>query len=114
MCISYDRLLNLTSDISNTVCEQYRVDGFVCPPKLRCSVHTSVAVDNLDYNPTSSTAKDSFHGTGISLIQHLSSESERYDRGVQISSQSPSGTSQSIVPLPSYYRNVPPGYIKTK
>ena len=86
----------------------------MCPPKLRCGVHTSAAVDNLDYNPTSSTAKDSFHGTGISLIQHLSSESEGYDRGVQISSQSPSGTSQSIVPLPSYYTNVPPGYIKTK
>ena len=71
MCISYDRLLNLTSDISNTICEQYRVDGIVCPPKLRCGVHTSAAVDNLDYNPTSSTAKDSFYGTGISLIQHL-------------------------------------------
>ena len=114
MCISYDRLLNLISDISNTICEQYRVDGIVCPPKLRCGVHTSAAVDNLDYNPTSSTAKDSFHGTGISLIQHLSSESEGYDRGVQISSQSPSGTSRSFVHLPSYYTNVPPAYIKTK
>ena len=106
MCISYDRLLNLTSDISNTIFEQYRVDGIVCPPKLHCGVHTSAAVDNLDYNPTSSTAKDSFHGTGISLIQHLSSESEGYDRGMQISSQSPSGTSRSIVHLPSYYTNV--------
>ena len=72
MCISYDRLLNLTSDISNTICEQYRVDGIVCPAKLRCGVHTSAAVDNLDYNPTSSTAKDSFHGTG-SYITHPAS-----------------------------------------
>ena len=40
MCISYDRLLNLTSDISNTVCEQYRVDGFVCPPScITVSIH---------------------------------------------------------------------------
>ena len=59
MCISYDRLLNLTSDISNTVCEQYRVDRFVCPPKLHCGVHTSAALDSLDYN-SSSTARIHF------------------------------------------------------
>ena len=47
MCISCDRLLNLISNIGNTVCEQYRVDGFVFPPKLRCGVHTSAAVDKL-------------------------------------------------------------------
>ena len=110
MCISYDRLLNLTSNIANTICEQFRADGIVCPPKLRCGIHTSAAVDNIDYNPTSSTAKDSFHGTAISLIQHLSSESEGLDRGVQITST----TSRSIVPLPSHYTNVPPACIKTK
>ena len=67
MCTSYDHLLNLTSDISNNL-EQYRVDGITCPPKLRCGVHTSATVDNIHYNSTSSTAKDSFHGYHSSSI----------------------------------------------
>ena len=85
----------------------------MCPPKLRCGVFTSAAVDNIDYNPTSSTAKDSFHGTGISLIQHLSSVSEGHDQSVQIINQSASNTSRSIA-LPLHYTNVPPASIKTK
>ena len=68
MCISYDRLLNLTSDICNAICEQFREDGVVCPPKLRCGVHTSAAVDNIDYNPTSSTARIHF----MALVYHSS------------------------------------------
>ena len=87
--------MNLTCGISNAICEQFRVDGIVCPPKLRYGVHTSAAVDILDYNHTSSTAMDSFHGTGISLIQHRSSVSEGHDRGVQIISRSASNTSRS-------------------
>ena len=47
MCISYDFLLNLTSDICNVICEQFREDGVVCP-KLLCGVHTASAVDNVD------------------------------------------------------------------
>ena len=50
----------------------------VCPPKLRGLRHGVfffiAAVDNLDHNPTSAPATDSFHGTGISSIQHLSHE----------------------------------------
>ena len=42
ICVSYDRLLRLTSDISNTVCEQFTVDGIVCPPKLRSKLFTTV------------------------------------------------------------------------
>ena len=35
----------------------------VCPPKLRQGLFTTGAVDNIDHNPSSATAKDSFHGT---------------------------------------------------
>lgn len=31
-------------------------------------------MDNIDHNPSSTTAKDSFHGTGISLFQHSSAD----------------------------------------
>ena len=36
--MSYDRLLQLTTDIGNGVCERFRIDGVVCPPKMRSVV----------------------------------------------------------------------------
>ena len=67
LSISYDRVLQLSTDLANTVCQQYENDGVVCPPGLRKNVFTTSAVDNIDHNPSSTTARDSFHGTAISL-----------------------------------------------
>lgn len=39
-------------------------------PHLTTGVFTTAAVDNIDHNPRSTSANYSFHGTGISLIQH--------------------------------------------
>ncbi len=75
LCVSYDRVLQLTTDIGNGVRERFNSDGVVCPPKMRSAVFTSAVVYNIDYNPTSATAKDALHGTGISLIQHLTDQS---------------------------------------
>jgi len=72
ICVSYDHFLRLTSDISSALSEQFNNDGVVSPPKLRSSLFTTAAVDNIDCNPSSTTLKDSFHGTGISIIQHPS------------------------------------------
>ena len=106
--------MKLTSDISSGVCEQFTIDGVACPPKLRCGLFTVAAVDNIDYNPSSATAKDSFHGTGISLIQHPSHESEGCDRGVLVINQTPLSSSHSVAPLPSKYTIVPPASINSK
>ena len=35
---------------------------------------TVAAVDNIDYIPSTATVKDSFHGTGISLMLYPSHE----------------------------------------
>ena len=35
--------------------------------QLRRGLFTAGALDNLDHNSSSTTAKDSFHGTGISF-----------------------------------------------
>ena len=114
ICVSYDRLLKLMTDISNGVCEQFTMDGVVCPPKLRRGVFSSAAVDNLDHIPTSATATDSFHGTGISIIQHRSHESEGHDRGVLVIDPTTSSSARSVAPLPSKYTNVPPAALKGK
>jgi len=71
ICISYDRLLQLTTDLGNGVCDRFTLEGVACPPKMQSGLFTVAAADNIDYNPSAATAKDFFHGTGISLVQHF-------------------------------------------
>ena len=69
LSVSYDRILELERQIASSICEQAGENGLVCPRQLRHGLFTVGALDNLDHNPSSTTAKDSFHGTGISLFQ---------------------------------------------
>lgn len=64
----------ISTDLGNEVCCRYTDESAVCPSNLRLHLFTTAAVDNIDHNPTSTTAHDSFHGTGISLFQHPSAE----------------------------------------
>ena len=41
------------------------------PPELHHSLFTTSAAANFDHTSSSTTAHDSFHGTGISLMHHL-------------------------------------------
>ena len=72
--ISYDRVLAISTDLGNEVCRRYKDESAVYHSNLRLHLFTTAAVDNIDHNPTSTTAQDSFHGTGISLFQHPSAE----------------------------------------
>ena len=81
LSLSYDKVLHLSSDLANAACEGYEENGTVCPPKLRGQVFTTAVVDNIDQNPSSTTATGSFHGTSISLIQHPSTTEEGHDMG---------------------------------
>ena len=69
LCVSYNRLMDISTNLSNTVCSQYHANQVVCPPQLSKKVFTCGAVDNIDHNPSSTTAHDSFHGTAITLTQ---------------------------------------------
>ena len=68
LSVSYNRVLQLESQIAFAVCEDFRKKGVVCPAQLHKGLFTVGALDNLDHNPSSTTAKDSFHGTGIEFI----------------------------------------------
>ena len=60
MCVSYDRLLQIAADMAEGICTRFEADNVVCPPKMRRGLFTTGAVDNVDHNPTSTTARDSF------------------------------------------------------
>ena len=105
MSVSYDRVLHLSAQMGNDVCEQFHREHVVCPPKLRYHVFTSSAVDNVDHNPTSSTSKDAFHGTAISLIQHPAYNGAGEDRSISVGV---APCSKSVGNLPQFYTDVPP------
>ena len=58
LCISYDRLLRISTNIANKVCAMYDEEGVVCPPKLARNIFTVAAVDNIDHNRGSTTARE--------------------------------------------------------
>ena len=80
LSISYDRVLQISAQLGEAVIAQYVEDGVVCPPVMRKQVFTTSAVDNIDHNPTATTAQTSFHGTSMSLFQHPCSENPGEER----------------------------------
>ena len=46
LSISYDCVLQLSTELANTVCTLYEEEGVVCPPILKKDVFTTAAVDN--------------------------------------------------------------------
>ena len=105
MSISYDHVLRLFAQMGSNACKQFHQDHVICPLKLRSKVFTSAAVDNIDHNPTSTTSKQTFHGTGISLIQHPTFNGEGIDRST--STEGRSVGSKSVDNLPHFYTEVP-------
>ena len=108
MCISYDRLLTITTEITNAVIERYENEEVVCPTKLRRELFTTAAVDNIDHNPSSTGAHGSFHGTATSIAQHPTVDEMGLERPVNTIDPKRSSSSKSVSKLPSFYTDVQP------
>ncbi len=99
--------MQISANIGNSVCALYEDQGVVCPPKLKADLFTTGCVDNIDHNPSSRTAKDSFHGTSISLTQHPTENETGTDRGaVVINPNLPKQKGMSD--LPQAYTHIDP------
>lgn len=72
--IPYQRVLSIQEKITKKLCQNFKDENLVCPPRLKHGLFTTAAIDNLDHNLSSTTAPTSFHGTGISIFQHADSE----------------------------------------
>lgn len=107
LSISYDRVLSISTDIANSVCERFEKDGVVCPPKLRSGLFTTAGFDNIDHNPSSTTARDSFHGTAISLLQHPTEQVPGTVREVNVIDEG-FQNSRKVSSLPAQFTDVQP------
>ena len=107
LCISNDRVLEISSNLANTLCQIYEEEGSVCPLTLKNDIFTTAAVDNIDHNPSSTTAKDSFHGTSLSLFQHPTLENQETDRPAVSYVERPV-IKKTMTPFPDFYVSIPP------
>ena len=90
LSISYDRVLELSTDTGNSVCAHFESEGVACPPKLK--VFTTAAVDNIDHNP---------------LFQHPTSDAPGEEREVVSIDNQPSKTKR-LARLPDSYTAIRP------
>ena len=68
---------------------------------------TAGNVDNIDHNPSARTAKDSFHGTAVSLTQHHSHDSPGIAQEVVVINPN-IPKRKGISDLPEGYTNILP------
>ena len=80
LSISYRRVQDIQTSIASQLCAKFNKDGMVCPPTLQKGLFINAAIDNIDHDPSSTGAKSSFHGTSISVFQHVESETIDYNR----------------------------------
>ena len=111
LCISYHCMLTLSTSIGNTVCSQFERDNIVSPSILRLHLFTTHTVDSVGHNPSSRSAKDSFHGTAITTTQHLEHVGDGNQR--QIYPFQKSKGYYTLRKLPTDYTAIKPFVLKT-
>ena len=102
------------NNLATSLCDHFKSVGVACPLSLQSGLFTVGAIDNLDHDPSSTTAQGSFHGAGISLFQFPKQDSDVSQPAVQriINLCSARSASRDIT-LPDTYSSVPPVSIKT-
>ena len=72
LSVSYSRIMEVKQAIAWVVCKHYAQDGIVLLTNLRISVFVNYDVDNLVGQNKGNFSQSGFHGTAISVTNHLS------------------------------------------
>ncbi len=105
LSVTYKRVQQIQETIGQQLCEKYANEGIVCPPILQRNLFTFAAIDNVDHNPSSSTATSSFHGTSITIFQQVEGAIIQ-DPFIMI--KSCSDKENAAIKLPEYYNEIIP------
>ena len=68
--VPYSSVMKLSTKMGNKALSHYAEQRLIFLPSLKFDLFTTGVFDNIDHNPSSTTAEDSFHGASISLFQH--------------------------------------------
>lgn len=69
LSVSYNRVIEMENSLATAICKCFEKENLVCPANLRKGLFTVGAFDNIDHNPSSTTAKGALHGTAMSVFQ---------------------------------------------
>ena len=111
--VSYDRVLAISTDLRNEVYRRYIDEGAVCPSNLCLNLFTTAAIDIIDRNPSLTTPRDSFDGTGISLFQQPTTKKPGTTRA-RLEISHAVQDKKSVSQLPEVYTEVTPVIAPTK
>lgn len=102
--VSYNRVMEVKRSIAQAVVKQCVQDGVVLPTNMRSGVFTIFDVDNLDSHSQGNFSQNKFHGTALSVTNHLSHDNPGVERPlIQLD---PNDT--SVPQLPESYSVVHP------
>ncbi len=108
LSVSYSRVLQVSTGLANDAIASFEADGVVVPTTLRTHIYTTGNLDNIDHNPSATSAKGAFHGTAISLTQHKSQANAGEIRELSRVAHSENETQRQLKELPEAYASVPP------
>ena len=74
--ISYQREREINKAFAIRISERIKKDGIVVPTNTRKKVFTTLDLDNINQKKKSNLSKDEFHGTLISVTNHLTHENQ--------------------------------------
>ena len=96
----------MRKNLARSVCKRYDTDGVVIPSNMRLKVFTTADVDNHDVKKTCNLSRDEFHGTSITMTNHLSEENMGEERLPITFDNDIDG--KTLVKLPDHYSVVHP------
>ena len=99
--MSYDRVLQVSTDEANCLIEIYNSEGIVSPTSLNHNLFTTGNRDNI-----SILYLFQQYGTAISIIQHMAHDNQGVPRIHQ--NNASHQRSKIMMSLPETYTNVPP------
>ena len=83
LSVPSDRVLQVERVLAQNLCKQFREENILCPLSLPKELYNGAAIDNIDHNPSSTTATGSLHGTAISIMQHVTMENPGETREIK-------------------------------
>ena len=104
LCIGYNRIMSVVTDLGNAEIQRHTEQNLVCPTTLKLYLVTTMAIDNIDQSTSSTTAKSSFHGTAIFINQHPEEDNLGSPQKPTLMENS---DSLQLKPLPDYYTVIP-------
>jgi len=106
LCISYDRILEITKNIYENLRLSYKLHKCFFPNTLMKALFTVMLKDNIDINARSNFIQSHYHGTSISMIQFRTDNDSRTAFPNVDVSQKVKTNSKKLLPLPADYIDI--------